>query len=131
VLERYSKLQTASKRFERVRKAVDSSPSRPYEALWRPQSLSRRLSADELRQVIQEYQAGVGATTLALVHGVSENGLRGYLTRSGIVIRPLGKVSADDVAEMVRLRAAGWTYKAIGARFGVTRSAVSLRLKKT
>jgi hypothetical protein len=131
VLERYSKSQLTSKRFERMRKAVILSPSRPPEAPWEPQALNRRLPADELAQIIEEYQAGIGATTLALVHGVSENGLRAQLTRSGVKIRPLGKVSVDDVAEMARLRANGWTYKAIGEKFGITRTAVSLRLKET
>jgi hypothetical protein len=130
VLERYSRLQTVSKRLERIRLAVDSSPSRSPEEPWEPHALSRRLPADELEQIIQEYEAGIGATTLALFHGVSENGLRGHLTRSGVVIRPLGRVSVDNVAEMARLRDAGWTYRAIGKRFCITRSAVSLRLKK-
>jgi hypothetical protein len=130
VLERYSKFQTIPNRLERIRKAVVSSPLRPRDRHWEPQALNRRLPADELAQIIEEYQAGIGATTLARVHGISENGLRGHLTRCGIAIRPLGKVTEDAVAEMARLRVAGWTYKAIGERFGITRSAVSLRLKK-
>jgi hypothetical protein len=37
-------------------------------------------------------------------------------------------VAREDVEEMRRLRQDGWTYTAIGDRFGVTRSAVKLRL---
>jgi hypothetical protein len=85
---------------------------------------------DELAQIILEYEAGVGATTLAVVHGVSENGLRSHLARSGITIRPLGKVTVADVADMAQLRATGWTYKAIGEKYCITRTAVSHRLKK-
>jgi hypothetical protein len=128
VLERYSKLQSLPKRLERIRKAVNSSPPRPPETPWEPQALNRRLPADELEQIILEYQAGVGATTLALVHGVSENGLRGHLTRSGIAIRPLGKLTPEQVAELRRLRSEGWTLQAIADRYGVTRHAVRHRL---
>ncbi len=55
--------------------------------------------------------------------------MRDFLARSGIVIRPEGKITPDGVLEMVRLREAGWTYREIGDKFDVTRYAVAMRLK--
>jgi hypothetical protein len=37
-------------------------------------------------------------------------------------------VTAVEVERMRELRVAGWTYRAIGDRFGITRTAVARRL---
>lgn len=52
------------------------------------------------------------------------------LRRCGVVLRPPGRLSLAHVDEMRRWRQDGWTYAAIGDRFGVTRSAVKLRLAR-
>jgi len=82
-----------------------------------------------MAQLVADYAAGDGCTTLSRRYGVSENAVLAHLKRVGVPIRPPGKVSLDDLAEMDRLRANGWTYRAIGERFGITRSAASFRLR--
>lgn len=62
--------------------------------------------------------------------GVSENGVLVHLKRAGVTLRPAGKVTQAEVAEMARLRGDGWTYAAIGDRFDVTSSAIKLRLDR-
>lgn len=82
---------------------------------------------DEIRAA---YEAGATCLALAREYGVPESTMRDFFRREGIQMRPLGKVSSEDVVEMVRLRTAGWTYQQIGERFGVTRHAVAMRLRR-
>jgi hypothetical protein len=39
------------------------------------------------------------------------------------------QMTAAEVDEAAQLRAAGWSYTALGKRYGVTRTAVTRRLK--
>lgn len=74
------------------------------------------------------YESGVTCRGLAVVYGVPESTMRDFLRRAGVEVRPLGRLSPEDVAEMVDLRQAGWTLQALGDRFGVSRVAVKRRL---
>jgi transcriptional regulator len=51
------------------------------------------------------------------------------LRQQGAEIRSGGKLSAEDLVDVRRLRAEGWSHQKIADRFGVTRSAISIRLK--
>lgn len=93
-----------------------------------PHAVTRRFSPEQLRQILVEYQAGEGCTSLSRRYGISENAVLALLERAGVPRRPLGRFTPDDVAEMRRLRQAGWTYREIGEKFGVTKVAVSRRL---
>ncbi|MFC5676988.1 MULTISPECIES: helix-turn-helix domain-containing protein [Aeromicrobium] len=53
-----------------------------------------------------------------------------WLRREGIEIRSGGKLSTEDMLEVRRLRSDGWSHQRIAEQFGVTRSAVSLRLSR-
>ncbi len=79
----------------------------------------------------QEYLAGVGSYRLARKYVVSESTVLARLRRMGIetsVSEVELQQRADDTAEMGRLRQAGWTYRAIGERFGLTRQGVAKRV---
>lgn len=76
----------------------------------------------------RQYAEGEGSTVLARRYGISENGVLAHLERSGVPRRH-GKVTAQDVVEMARLREAGWTYRRIAQEYGLTRRSVSRRLK--
>jgi hypothetical protein len=80
---------------------------------------------------VRDYLAGEGCTVLSRRYGVSENGVVYQLRRSGVAVRPRGKVTNQQVEQMRKLRDSGWTYQAIGDLFGITRSAVKLRLDRT
>ena len=130
VLARYSRLTIVKKRLAGIRTVLASTAQREAIAAgWQPHSLARRLGRDQIDRLVSGYLAGVGSTVLARRYGVSENSVLAQLKRSGVKLRPPGKVSADDVTEMARLRHEGWTYTAIGEKFGITRTAVSRRLQ--
>jgi hypothetical protein len=132
VLERYSRETQVSWRIRRLHAAIASAgPRPPAEPPWVARKVSRRLGEAELARLVQEYEAGDGCTVLSRRYSLSENGVLAQLKRAGVTIRPRGKVSAADVSEMARLRSAGWTYRAVGEKFGVTRTAVTVRLNAT
>jgi len=129
VLGRYSKTAQVAERITRIPEArAKSGPRHDHELEWRPHALWRRLSREQLESLAQEYLQGEGSTVLARRYGVSENAVLGQLKREGVALRKPGKLTAEDVGEMQRLRDHGWTYRDIGNRFGVTRVAVSRRL---
>jgi len=98
-----------------------------------PRAVAHRLTPARMDRLLQEYRAGDGCTVLARRFGVSESGVLAQLKRAGVAVRPanLGKLTVEDVAAMRRLREAGWTHRAIGERFGVTRQAVGRRLDRS
>ncbi len=75
----------------------------------------------------REYEQGEDITVLARRYGISENGVLAHLERSGLPRRH-GKVTDEEVEEMALLREAGWTYRRIGEKYGLTRRSVSRRL---
>lgn len=95
---------------------------------WQPHALKRRFSAARLEQLVADYRSGMGCVVLAQKYGVSENAVLAQLRRAEVELRQPGKVTPDDVVEMRRLRQLGWTYQAIGEKFGMTRVAVRRRL---
>lgn len=121
VLGRYSRKTTTRERIASVllelsrtgeRKPTTNGNSQPH-------ALVRRLGRERVERVVADYLAGNGCTTLARQYGVSENGILALLKRSGIELRPpVVKVTADEVVEMLQLRSQGWTYRAIGERYG-------------
>lgn len=114
----------------KLRHEVAASVEREPEPDWVGRSQQRRLGAAQLAQMVQDYEGGVGSTTLAVRYGVSETGVLCHLHRAGANVRPRGKLSEDDVVLAQELREAGWTYRAIGDRFGVSRTAIKLRLDR-
>lgn len=77
-----------------------------------------------------DYEAGMGSVSLSRKYGVPVNTLLDWLRREGVEIRSGGKLSAADMGEVRQLRSDGWSHEKIADRFGVTRSAVSLRLAR-
>ncbi len=131
VLGRYSKLEPVQKKALAARQAAETERrAEPWEA---PDVSSarrvRQLLAGEMDAIVTAYQSGVGCTTLARKYGISEETMRVHLKAAGVVMRPVEKVTAEQVVEMAQLRQAGWTLQAIADRFGVTRVAVYHRLK--
>jgi len=90
--------------------------------------LQRRLGDDVLLALGERYSGGESATVLASEAGIAESALYAHLARLGVP-RKRRLLHDDALPEMMRLRDQGWTYRAIGERFGVTRSAISSRLR--
>ena len=133
VLGRYSNDKAAQGRMGRAVEGLSLNPSneaRPSKSRWKRHALRKRLSPEEKATLVQRYIEGEASPVLAKAFGLSENGVLAQLRRSGVKLRPLGKVTPADVHEMRRLRARGLTYQAIGDRYGITRVSVSKRLAK-
>lgn len=128
LLARYSRHDVAAMRMKRVREATAGGEIRTVDrSLWQPHAITRRLSAAQLATMRAEYERGEDSPVLAQRYGISENGVLAHLQRCGVPRRH-GKVSAEDIVEMARLREAGWTYRQIGEKYGLTRRSVSRRL---
>lgn len=78
--------------------------------------------------MVTMYQGGSTAKEVAATFEVSESALLARLRAAGVV-RPNGKVTLKQVDEMAQLRAQGLSYREIGERYGITRRAVSTRLR--
>jgi len=81
-------------------------------------------------EILAEYDAGTGCTTLARKYELSETAMLSWLHRQGATLRSFGILAPQDTLEMARLRQDGWTLRAIGEEYGVTRQAVAMRLKR-
>lgn len=131
-LGRYSNLSatgvTVRSMRNRVARDVRSEP-------WKVLKLS---GGDRTRQILSgyeasvrtDYEAGVGSVSLSRKYGVPVNTLLDWLRTEGVEIRSGGKLSAADMIEVKQLHSDGWSHQRIADRFGVTRSAVSLRLSR-
>lgn len=132
VLGRYSKLSETGLRVENARLAAEAQ--RRVEPWMSPELTGahrvRAVLKARAEEIRARYEAGGTCQGLARLYGVSESTMRDFFRRPGIVIRPLGTITAADVSGMVQLRAAGWTYREIGDKYGVTRQAVARRLRR-
>lgn len=128
LLGRYSNSVVTGVKIEHARAEAERQVRVGGSRRWQPHALKRRFSAARLEQLIADYRSGMGCVVLAQKYGVSENAVLAQLRRAGVELRSSGKVTPDDVVEMRRLRQEGWTYQAIGEKFGVTRMAVKRRL---
>ena len=81
-------------------------------------------------EILAEYAAGIGCTNLARKYGVSVSSMLAWLHREGADVRTFGRLTPRDTAEMARLREEGWTLRAIGERYGMTRHGVAMRLRR-
>lgn len=86
------------------------------------------MTTAEWSAMVTMYQQGSTAKEVAFRFQVSESALLTRLRAEGLV-RPNAKVTPPQVVEMAKLRQQGWTLQAIADCFGVTRGAVSARLR--
>lgn len=131
VLGRYSNLgQTGV----RLAKAAELPRQERRPVPWQPPTLSakarvRRLVDAEIDVLVAEYRSGIGCCRLAQRYGLAESTVLAKLRAAGRGIRTRRKLSPEDMVEVRRLRAVGWTQQQIADQCGVTR-AVSLRLTR-
>lgn len=130
---RYSNLAAAGGGLTKVRAVAEAGRrAEPWKSPIVTGTTRVRLLLEPVTHEIRAaYEAGDTCLGLARAYGVPETIMREFFRRVGIAMRPQGKVSSNEVVEMLRMREAGWTYRDIGERFGVTRSAVSLRLNRS
>jgi DNA-directed RNA polymerase specialized sigma24 family protein len=83
-------------------------------------------------QLVQDYLGGLSAGATARKYGVNTQTVLNQLKKRGILSRPNpGPVIAgQNLKEALVLRAEGWTYAAIGEKYGVSRIAVTNAFKR-
>lgn len=131
VLGRYSNLDDTGVAVRSMRNRVTKNiRSEPWQA---PKlgggNGTRQTLAGHEACVRADYEAGMGSVLLSKKYGLPVNTLLDWLRREGVQIRSGRKLSAGDMVEVRQLRSEGWSHQKIADRFGVSRSAVSLRLK--
>lgn len=89
----------------------------------------RRLLATELDAMVADYRGGMGCVLLSRKYGIAENTVLATLRGAGVDVRKQGYLSPGMLGEMASLRAEGWTLKALGEKYGVTRQTVAARLR--
>ena len=132
VLGRYSNLGPSG---ERVTKATDAAQRQKRPEPWQAPVLTgitrvRQAVRGREAAILAAYAAGTGCTTLARQYGLSETTMLDWLRRQGAAIRTYGTLAPQATPEMVRLRQDGWSLRQIGEKYGVTRQAVAMRLRR-
>lgn len=92
-------------------------------------SRTRQVLSGHEPSVLSDYESGMGSVSLSEKYGIAVSALLDWLRREGVQIRSGEKLSAADMVEVRQLRSDGWSHQRIADRFGVSRSAVSLRLQ--
>jgi hypothetical protein len=88
-----------------------------------PQRRARRLTAEELAEVVDGYQAGAQAKELAIRLQVNRHTVAAALERAGVQPRARGLTPAQ-VAQACRLYRDGWSLARIGETHAVTANTV-------
>lgn len=89
----------------------------------------RRLSQEQLQQLVAGYQAGATVYELGARFGISRQAAARQLQRCGVTMRRQGLTPAQ-VHEAIRLYAAGWSLARLGERFQVDASTVFRQLRE-
>lgn len=132
VLGRYSNLSATGFTVTKLRNLAENH--RRTEAWKAPeprgQRRTRHILAGKEADVRADYDAGVDCVALAQKYGLPVSTMLAWLHREGIELRSGGKLTPQDVHKVAKLRADGWTYQAIGERYGCSRFTVANTLKR-
>jgi lambda repressor-like predicted transcriptional regulator len=103
--------------------------SRPDPPKRPPKQAQKRLTRDELAELVAAYKAGGRAKELAVSFGVHRTTLTNILKRHGVTLRPPG-MHPDDLAEAIWLYQQGWSLATVGEKFGVGAETVRATLRR-
>lgn len=117
-----------------VRAVRDRAAAETRDGHWEPPKLVgttrvRRLFASDLDAIVADYIGGMGHVLLSRKYGIAENTVLARLKQAGVEVRPQGFLDPVALEEMASLRADGWTLRALGRRYGITRQTVASRLR--
>jgi lambda repressor-like predicted transcriptional regulator len=125
----YSNPSDLSDQVEHLRSLLDLPRAARPERRQRPQKqVQRRLSDEEIAQLVAAHWAGIGVKELAVQFGVHRDTVHNILTREA-ALRRRG-VQPDDLPEVIRLYQHGWALARLAARFEVSPSAVTNALRR-
>ena|GEM_PF-3586861 len=86
---------------------------------------NRKLSPDEIVDLVRQYQVGATIRSVAQQFGLHEQTVRAHLRRQGMALRPLRALTDAATAELVRLYVdKTWTMLELARKFRISESAV-------
>lgn len=86
---------------------------------------NRKLSPDEVGELVAAYEAGASQRELTRRFGLHEQTVRAHLRRRGVTLRPQRVLTDAQEAEVVRLYVGEmWTLAEVAARFEVGQTAI-------
>lgn len=91
--------------------------------------IQRRLTADQVAELVAEYQAGADMKELAVRWQVHRTTVAGHLRRAGVELRRQG-LSEDQLGEAVRLYGEGRSLQWLAERYGCDAETVRTCLKR-
>jgi DNA invertase Pin-like site-specific DNA recombinase len=86
--------------------------------------MTRRLSPDELNQLIDLYNHGLSTYKLARQFGTDRHTIARHLRQGGVELRPRQKLTPELTEQAKHLYADGCSLAAIGKQVGLTPTAV-------
>jgi DNA invertase Pin-like site-specific DNA recombinase len=92
--------------------------------------MTRRLTPDELQQVLELYRLGKSTYTLARQFGTDRHTITRQLRRGGVTLRSRQKLTPELAEQAKQLYADNYSLAAIGKQVGLTPTAVSDALKR-
>lgn len=99
----------------------------------KPRQFQRRLPPDAMDQAMADYATGMSSAAVGAKYDVDAKTVITNLRARGIEPREAKRqtvITGPKLEEAIQLRKYGWTYKQIGARFGVSRVAATNALKQ-
>ncbi|WP_158090734.1 helix-turn-helix domain-containing protein [Mycobacterium saskatchewanense] len=93
--------------------------------------MTRRLTPDELDQVLELYRLGLSTYKLASRFGTDRHTITGHLRRGGVQLRSRQKLTPQLVEEAAQLYDDGQSLATIGKQFGVSSTTIGAALRKT
>ena len=114
-----SELQRRVSSYLEKRRQLTCTDRSPTEAeLLRERRSNRRLTEPEIRELSDQYRAGVSVYDLAIHFGIHRATVSILLERASVPRRHR-ILAPDDVGEAADLYGAGWSLKRVGTHFGV------------
>ena len=95
----------------------------------RQRQVQRRLTAQQVEQLVAEYMAGDDMTVLAARWGLHRTTVAGHLRRADIVLRRQG-IPAESMDEAIRLYGEDWSCLRLAERYGCDDETVRKTLKR-
>ncbi len=94
-----------------------------------PRPVQRRLAADQVAELVAEYQAGADMRELAVRWQVHRTTVAGHLRRAGVELRRQG-LSEERLSEAVRLYAEGWSLQRLAERYNCDAETVRNHIRR-
>jgi DNA-directed RNA polymerase specialized sigma24 family protein len=90
-----------------------------------------RLRPEQVADLLVQYKGGTSLAALASTFGIHESTVKAHIRRAGATMRPVRKITAEQVREMVQLyERDGWSTAQIGQHLGCDKKTVNRHLKQ-